>query len=226
MNCSEMREQIYGWHQGTLSPEDRTVLERHLKDCRNCQGFAEDLKKTLVFLNAIPPPPLSRRFMETVLVKSSSVHLPSRSVWERFREWLQIPYLKWPLEGLAATALILIALFVYKDFNAARPSKVEVAPRSFSMEFSKTKAGQPIILSTKNIDKTLGLLQDLIRDNQGQIIRIVSIDRDKKVVFSLERNKEAEFMSGLRSLGPVQTASEGFRDGEGNIVIILKWSNP
>jgi hypothetical protein len=45
-----------------------------------------------------------------------------------------------------------------------------------------------------------------------------------EVTLKVEKEKEEGFFKDLSQLGKVQKVKEGFRDGDGNIVLILKKS--
>lgn len=222
MTCDDLKEQIYEWSKGTLSPKNRSALEAHLQNCQNCQSYAEEVKQTISLLDAVKPPPLSPGFKEKVLLRSQAVPLPSRLLGDRIREWFRIPYIKWPLEGLAATAVILIALTLYKDLNPTKPSRPELTPRSFPIEISETTARYPIILQTKEFEKTLAALEITVKKFDGRNIQ--SLPRDQKILvsFSLKKENEAAFLSQLEKLGLVQMKQDGFRDDDGNMVVVLK----
>jgi hypothetical protein len=222
MKCDQIKEQIYEWSKGTLSEKDRSAIEEHLQDCRSCQSYVEQVKNTLALLDEIMPPPLSAQFTEDVLQKARSVPLPEKPVWERFKEWFQVPYVKWPLEALATAAVILIAVTVYKDFSLTKPSKIEMTPRSFQVEISDTKAKHPIIILTMDLNKTLSSFEGLIKEFNGRIIQTLPQEQEIRVSFNLKKEKETAFFNQLNKLGPVQKGQDGFRDDAGNMVVVLK----
>ncbi len=222
MKCDEIKEQVYEWSKGTLSEKDRPAVEEHLRDCRSCQAYAEQVKHTLSLLNEIKPPSLSVDFKEKVLQKARDLPFPSKPLWERFKEWFQVPYVKWPLEGLAVTAVILIALAIYRDVSLTKPSKIEMIPRSFQLEFSAKPLENPIIIPTKDLNKTLAVLKTLIKDNNGQLIKTLNQDQEIQVFLSLKKENEAAFFAQLKKLGPVKMGEDGFQNEAGNIVVVLK----
>ena len=154
MKCDEIKEQVYEWIEGAVSEKGRLAVEEHLRDCRSCQAYAEQVKHTLSLLNEIKPPPLSADFKVTVLKKAGHIPLPSKPLWQRIIEWFQVPYVKWPLEGLAATVVILIALAVYKDVSLTKPSKIEPWSRRTIVRDLRGNHGAVRRLSVTSVETT------------------------------------------------------------------------
>jgi hypothetical protein len=222
MNCDEIKEHVYEWSKGTLPEKDRLAVEEHLQDCQGCQAYAEEVKLTLSLLNEIKLPPISAGFKERVLWQARDLPLPSKPLWERIRDWFQVPYIKWPLEGLAAAAVILIALTIYKDINPTKPSKIEMSPRSFQVELSETTAKHPIIITTRDLKETLSAIKSLIKENNGLITQTLSSEEEIQIIFGLKKENEENFLARLNKLGHVKKEKKGFRDEAGNIVVLLK----
>ncbi|MBI5603483.1 MAG: hypothetical protein HY879_09000 [Deltaproteobacteria bacterium] len=89
------------------------------------------------------------------------------------------------------------------------------------MEFSETTAKHPIIIPTRDLDKTLSTLENLIKKYDGRIIRSLSQDREIQVTLTLKKENEAAFLTQLKK-SRVQMERDGFRDDDGNMVVILK----
>jgi hypothetical protein len=222
MKCNEIKVQVYEWIKETISEKGRSAVEEHLRDCRSCQAYAEQVKHTLSLLNEIKPPPLSTDFRVEILKKARYIPLPSKPVWQRITEWFQIPYVKWPLEGVAVTAVILIALAIYKDVSLTKPSKIEMTPRSFQLELPETPVKHPIILTVMDLKEAQSNFKELVEKFDGRLVQSQSQDKGVRVTVNLKRDKEKEFLSRLKKLGQVKVEPEGFRDNDGNIIVLLK----
>lgn len=222
MDCKQAKELLYELVAGKLEGDASIAIEKHLRECQSCRQARERLTLTLNALDTVKPPHLSPGFQTEVLKRAQDIPLPSKPLWHRFREWFQVPYIKWPLEGLAVTAVILIALTVYKGVSLTKPSKIEMTPRSFQMEFSETTAKHPIIIPTRDLDKTLSSLENLIKKYDGRIIQSLPKDKEIQVTLNLKKENEAAFLTQLKKSGTVQMEQEGFRDEAGDIVVILK----
>jgi hypothetical protein len=222
MKCDGVKEQVYDWAKGTLSGKDLLPLEEHFRDCLNCQAYAKQVKHAISLLDAVKPTPLSGDFKEKVLSKARDLPLLSKPLWQRIKERIQVPYIKWPLESLAATAVILIALVVYKDVSSTKPSKIEMTPRSFQLELPESTVRHPIILPIKDLNQGLSELKGLIKKYDGRILQTLPQEQEVQVSFSLKKIKEEAFLTQLKTIGPLQMKDEGFRDDAGNMVVILK----
>ncbi len=223
IDCNDIKDLLYEELTGVkLEKEALDMIERHLQGCQSCRQEREIMSHILKALDAVTPPPLSPGFQTIVLKKAQNIPLPANPLFQRFKEWFHVPYIKWSLEGLAATAVILIALAIYKDQSLTKPSKIEMIPRSFQMEISKATANHPIIIPTKDLDKTLSSLDNLIKKYDGRIIQTLPQDQEIKVTFSLNKKNEPAFLPQLKKIGSVQKSQDGFRDDEGNMVIVLK----
>ena len=66
-SCSKVRRQLGAYLDGELSPKSRTAMERHLAQCRSCQGALESfhrLERALRVVEVPPAPPsLARQIM-------------------------------------------------------------------------------------------------------------------------------------------------------------------
>jgi hypothetical protein len=222
MDCNQTKDHLYEWVTGKLEGDPLTSFEKHLQECQGCRQAAERMSHTIKALNTVEPPPLSARFTEKVLQEARSIPLPEKTVWERFKEWFQVPYIKWPMEALATAAVILIAVTVYKDVSLTKPSIIEMTPRSFQVEITGTSVQHPIIIPTADPNKALSNLVGLVKQYNGQLVQTLVRDKEIQVVLSLKKENEAAFLTRLNRLGSIQKGQDGFRDDKGNMVVVLK----
>jgi hypothetical protein len=123
---------------------------------------------------------------------------------------------------LAATAVILIALVLYKDMSPTKPAKQDLTPRSFQVEIGEPTAKNPIIIFSSNKDKTLSALQEILKEYDGRIVQTLHGDKETQITLKLKKEKEAAFFARLKKLGQVDIKQDGFRDDQGNVVVVLK----
>jgi len=90
-----VEERLSPYLDGQLLPEERTVVDRHLASCQECQWNLETLRQTVQWMKELPDVPVPRMF--TIPVPAEPVHTP------RWR-W-SVPVLQ------AATALVAVLLF-------------------------------------------------------------------------------------------------------------------
>ena len=61
MTCAELEILICEYVDGTLTPEVRAEVERHLDDCQACAELARDSAEAVAFMERaadVEPPPL------------------------------------------------------------------------------------------------------------------------------------------------------------------------
>ncbi len=134
-----------------LGAEERLSLERHLKECPECNAEYRELKAILAAVKATPeqePPPwLASRIMATIKDEAS----PRRSWFARLFLPLQ---LKLPLEALALVMICVTAWHVMQDVEKNTQMK-EVSPGLISA--SKDDNAQPLKVpdtqQADNVDK-------------------------------------------------------------------------
>ena len=223
MDCNEIKNLLYEELTG-INPDKEisTIIEAHLQECRGCREEKQVMIRTIKALDAIKPPELSAGFQSMVLQKAQAFPLPTKRFSQRIKEWFQVPYLKYSMEGLAATAVIVIALAVYKGINPTRPSKMEMIPRNFQIEISGTTTTQPIIIPTNDLGKTLSDLKGLIIKYNGQLLQANKMDQMVQVTFKMKKENDAAFLSELKKSFQTEIKSEEFRDENGNVVILLR----
>ncbi len=90
MSCTAMREELFGYHFGTLSDEARGAVERHLLECRACLGEFIALKRAIETAEHEAPASASARqrlraavARELGVAGKQAVTAPRRSRWER-----------------------------------------------------------------------------------------------------------------------------------------------
>ncbi len=79
MNCAEVRESLSPWLDGELSPEVRTLVDRHLASCDACLRELAQLEALERALAALPVPPLPEGLPERVAAR---LPRPSRHWWQ------------------------------------------------------------------------------------------------------------------------------------------------
>jgi hypothetical protein len=220
MKNRHLEEIIYDYITGRMNEKDRLSAEEHLKACEECQKEVNELMKTMKVLDQFQSPPLPMEFREKAIQRIRELTLPPKPLFQRIKEWMQIPYVKWPLEGLAVTAIILLALTIYKDFTPQKLQEMEKAPKEFTICLPEVK--NPIVIETGNIDKTFTQLEKLIQIHKGSLIKSKRMEKEIEVSLKVEKSEEVKLLQELIQLGKVRMEKEGYKNKEGNIVVCIK----
>jgi len=217
MNCTDVENLLYDYVTERLHNEEREAVKAHLKTCEICRAKLSTVQKTIPLLDHWPPPTLLPDFADQVLQR---IYTHEKSLWQRITEKLFFPiHTKLPLELLAVSALVFLVVVVYRGGPAP---EIEKTPRGITIETQIVKAKRPITIETKHIDSTLTKLLELIKANNGYLVRRKPVEEGIEVALSIEQDKEKALLQGLIQLGKVEMEKEGYKDGDGNIVIILR----
>ena len=234
MKQKHLEDDLYGFITKKLSPQKEIQYKTHLKECEKCRKEVEDISMTLELLDKFQPPPLSEEFQENVLRKIRELPLPEppTTIFNKLREWYQyyVTENPWAFRGVAigAVASLLIALtyphFFFKsgdlrqtDLTTERSVKIEK-----SMEITLSPVKQPIIIETRDVDESTEKIKKIVSTQTGNILDLSEIPEGKKITIRLEKEKEAAFLEELNKLESVKKDGDNFRDGYGNILILLK----
>ena len=221
MKMKHLEEDLYDYVTNRMDEGRRQDAEKHVKICTECQKEIDELKKTINLLNQFQPPPLSEEFKESVKQKlrALQIPLPPKSLFQRLKESFQIRPLIWVLEGVAVMAVIMLSVGIfYKSYNPYK-SHLETITKDLQIELAEVK--NPIIIEAGDLDNTLESLKELIRIHEGKVLQVLQLDKGLKITFSLEKEQESVLFDNLKQLGNLWMKEEGYKDGQGNIVILL-----
>jgi anti-sigma factor RsiW len=222
VSCEEAREVLYDFLTGRLGGEAHRRVEEHVEACQGCREELEELREALSFLDAWKVPELPVGFEERLRRRIAE------RARERSRSRLQVvidkvfrPYhIKLPLEGLAVAAVILVALTIYRGFAPEDRRELERGQEGVRIELAEVK--NPVILEAGNTEEALDRLKAIVQAHHGQVIQTLWVERGVRVTFSLREEEEVSLFLELATLGKVAREKEGYRDREGNIVVLLR----
>ena len=205
MECGQVKEYLYEYETKRLNDTTFNEVDEHLKACKRCQLEREELQKNLAMLDYSTTPTLSRDFKDRVMDQINHEEGKGK-------------YWKWVLQGTVAASIILVVVTISQFII---PPQVEKTPKGIEIVIEPAEAENPIIVETRDLSKSFEKLADLIKQFNGQIVRKRAIDLRIEVILKIEDNEEALFFQKLRELGKVQRKKNGYKDTEGNIVIML-----
>jgi hypothetical protein len=121
--------------EDSISPEEKGLIDEHLKVCGKCNESLVDLRKTLVHLRNLeeiePPPWLIRKVMTTIKSEAEA----RRGILRRLFYPLHI---KVPIEALATILIAVTAIYVFKtmepEVRLAKAPPAEMKPRALLQE--------------------------------------------------------------------------------------------
>jgi anti-sigma factor RsiW len=220
MDCKEVKEALYDFLTHRLKDDDLQKVDAHITQCENCKKNLEELKGTLNLLDTWKTPELSPGFRARVLesIEERESRKPA-AVVKRMLGWiLQPPHLKRPLQGLAVVAMILLAFTAYRGLSPGPDRTMRDLPSPVKV----TGAENPIVVEVKDVDEALDGLKKMIEIHHGSLVRRRPVEGTMEITFSLEGAQEEKLIGDLGQLGTVHRIKPGFKDGDGNIVVLLK----
>ena len=214
--CREISELLYEYQTGRLAPDAEKNVAEHLRDCEKCRRTHEDLIETLGALNEWKPPEVPAGFGKRVMgeIAKESKNVPV-SLLDRF---IKPSRFRLPIQGLAVAAMVLLALTIYRNFVP----EIDRMPRDFKVMTGLVEAKSPVIIETKDVGEAFDKLKELIQTHQGHLVRRKPVDSGMEVTFRVSQEKEEGFFKDINLLGKVKKEKEGYKEGDGNMVILLK----
>ena len=122
MDCSSIQEKLSAYMEGILPPEERILIDDHLKTFQKCNEVFADLKKTVEYVSNLekvePPPWLTQKIItrvrKEVQPKKGIIHLLFHPL-----------HIKLPIEAVAAIVIAVTVIYVFKTIQTeVRLSKV------------------------------------------------------------------------------------------------------
>ncbi len=141
MECSEIQKKLSAYIEGVISPEEKVLIEEHLKVCEKCSNALSELEKAIEYVQGLdeiePPAWLSQKVMARVRSEAE----PKRGILRRLFYPIHI---KLPIEAVAAILIAVVSIYVFKaiqpEMKLAKAPSEEVASRTLAQE----KEGAPV----------------------------------------------------------------------------------
>lgn len=170
MKCRDIEEKLPAYHEGcTLSSEETSLVEAHLKICPQCSSSLDDLIKTMHLIKELPeidPPPW---FTQKVMAR---VHDETEKRRGLVKKLFYPFHVKIPIEAFATLMVALLGIYIYQStqpetgtISRARQARVEqaipetIAPKETIKEKNvssdgKTKNDNEKSATTEHLQKT------------------------------------------------------------------------
>jgi len=217
MNCNDINNLLYDYITGRLNDEVRENVDAHLKTCEMCKGDLAIMRETLPLIDHWDPPEVSEGFADRVL---RNIRPQKEPLWERIKEKISFPIrINLPVQAFAAAALIFLAVFVYRS---AFIPEIDKIPRKLTIETGIIAAKTPIIIETEDIDSAFSKLKELVETHKGRLVRRKPMNGNMELTFNVPMENEERVVFELSQLDKVRIQKQGYKDSEGNIVIILR----
>lgn len=196
-------------------------MDDHIKSCNSCKKHVEEVSWFFLSLEKESPALLSKDFTERVLKRTRAMHIQHESLLARLKELIMIYPHRWTVGGLVAVAAVLVITFTfYKGIISELPSNPSQNIKGSNITFYAVK--NPILIDAeKSTDIALDDLKKLIRQRQGKILQVLMKDNSFRVTIGISAEREKIMLNDLSRIGKVTLTRKGYKDAQGNIVVIL-----
>ena len=218
MQCKKIKKYLYEYATKRLDKEMFHEISEHLEGCKRCQLELEELRETLDMLQYVKPPELSADFKDRVMQRIDREEKEKVAFVGERLAFKKIGYKKWIMSGTVAATIIIAAVSIFRSVS---PPQVDKIPRGVEIVTEIAEVENPIIIKTENAKESFEKITVLIEQYDGQIVRKRLTDKRVEVIFKIDENAESLFFQELSSLGEVQIEKKGYKDTQGNIVVIL-----
>jgi hypothetical protein len=115
MEHNDIRHKLSEYIDESVTAEERTAIEAHLKTCRECGDALEELRKTIAYVKTVeeidPPTWMTQKIMANVRAEAEK-----KGLFERF---FQPGSLRFPIQAVAVVFLAVTAFAIYRSIQPA-----------------------------------------------------------------------------------------------------------
>ena len=145
MKCTDSRDQLSAYIDEQLTPEEKNLLDDHLKTCTMCRHALEELRKSIALTKGLeelePPPWLSEKVM-------TGIRQGTKEKGGIIKKLFFPLHIKLPIEVFATLAIIVTAFYIFKTIGpevqvTMSPSEEYRAPAGKSKEMTPSELPAP-----------------------------------------------------------------------------------
>jgi hypothetical protein len=163
MECNNIQERLSAYIEGVISPEEKILIDEHLKSCRTCNESLAELKRTIEYVQDLediePPLWLTRN----VMARIRSEVKPKKGILQKLFYPLHI---KLPIEAAAVFLIAVTAIYIFKtiqpEVKLAKIPSEEITTQIPSRE--KEKIPPPFPLEKQPIPSNKSEIMDKLAE--------------------------------------------------------------
>lgn len=147
MQCNDIQEKLSVYIDGDISPEERMLIDEHLRSCQQCNETLAEMKKTTEYVRNLadiePPAWLTQKIMAKIRSEAGK----EKSIWQKLFYPLHI---KLPVEAAVAVLLAVTTVYIFKTMQPEiKMAKAPVEEMTSRMPLKETKSIDKDLLSRK-----------------------------------------------------------------------------
>ena len=202
MTCEDFERKLPAYQDGTLSPEEKSLVEAHLGTCGKCSSVLADLEKAVDLLKDLPevePPPwFTQKIMAQVREEPERKGGLLKKLFYPF-------HVKVPIEAFATLLVVVIGIYI---FRATAP-EIRTVARIPQAEIQETAPPQaPHREPTRAAKDTLG-------KNQGDLLAPAVREKAYAPIPPAEKRAPTEEQRGPAVPSPAATGMAVEKKQEG-----------
>jgi len=148
MTCETIEELMSPYLEDELNPEDRRIVENHLRTCQTCSELLSLMRDTQASLAEFPEIEVSESLLDKIYA------IPSRK--KKFR--VSFDFLQFPsLQPIMASATILMVMFSFYYFNPNRSGINKTVNRQVHLGYSQM---EKLYAKAESLTDNLGHYKD------------------------------------------------------------------
>jgi anti-sigma factor RsiW len=129
MDHNDIRHKLSEYIDGSMTGQEKTEIEAHLKTCQQCGDALRELQKTVEHIKSIdevePPAWMTQKIMAKVRAETEE----KKSLFQRFFFPLSV---KLPIQAVAALFLTVTAFYIYRNIQPV-PAPSEAPVQEFTV---------------------------------------------------------------------------------------------
>lgn len=145
MECNNIQERLSAYIEGVISPEEKILIDEHLKSCQRCNESLAELKRTIEYVQDLediePPVWLTQK----VVARIRSEVKPKKGILQKLFYPLHI---KLPIEAAAVFLIAVTAIYIFKtiqpEVKLAKVPSEEITTQIPSREKEKIPPSPPL----------------------------------------------------------------------------------
>jgi len=222
--CRRIRPDLHAWAFGRLDADAQVSIEAHTKSCAECREVLEQVRTAVHFLDQWEPPLPSRDL--TARIRSAVLaHDPSRraGVRQRIVAALGGPW-RWTIPlRVAGVALIVLAIVVVRRSVLDVPVD-EPGVRDVQVSVGASPAPTPVDIVVPDQRAAFDAFSKIVSSRGGRLVRRRPVGDGLEVTCAVPESEVAALLKLVTQLGEVTRPASGYRDGAGNVVVVLRHS--
>jgi len=198
-----MEEKLAAYIEGTLSEEEKSIIEEQLKESEEMRETLSDLRKTIQLLQGLEEVETPNWFTEKIMSRVREGTEQKKGIFERLFFTLHI---KLPIQVFAVIFLAAVSIFIYKSYKP-EPDSIRSTQPGIPTDQPQTEevwGDIRIIVNVKDIDNANNAVQTAITNLGGIVLRKQSFESKNILFVLLDLKQVNELYERLKPIGEVK----------------------